>query len=210
MRPNDRSHAADRRELEDERHVGNGEYFAVRVERILPAALPPLAEVRGELTRIWTLREIGRRMEARAEELAARLKKGETLEAVAASAGSPINRLNNLDRASASRMGQALGPGVLAAVFNATAGETFTARNATNGVAVGKLLAVRAGGGPMLARMAEDARGQMNGQLFQELQQASRLAAREEMKVKVDYDRARAAIGLEPAEAPDAKGKAKK
>jgi peptidyl-prolyl cis-trans isomerase D len=56
--------------------------------------------------------------------------------------------------------------------------------------------------------MAEEARSQMNGQLFQELQQASRLAARQEMKVKVDYNRARAAIGLEPIE--PAGGKAKK
>lgn len=188
--------------------AGNGEYYAVRVERIMPAALPPLAEVKPQLSRVWTLREIGKRMDAKAEELAARVRKGETLEAVAASAGAPVSRLASLDRASAARAGAELGQETLAAVFNAKPGEVFTAHNARSGVIVGKLQAIRAGQGPMLARMAEDARSQMNNQLFGEIQQASRLAARQEMKVKIDYNRARAAIGLEPVEPPAAKGKA--
>jgi hypothetical protein len=50
----------------------------------------------------------------------------------------------------------------------------------------------------------------MNQQLMRELQEASRGAAREAMKVKVDYNRARSAIGLEPVQAPADKGAAKK
>jgi len=73
---------------------------------------------------------------------------------------------------------------------------------------VGRLEAVRGGQGPMLARMAEDARTQMNSQLFREAEEAARAAARAKMKVQIDYNRARTALGLEPVETPA--GKAKK
>lgn len=189
--------------------AGNGEYFAVRVERILPASLPPLAEVKPRLTQIWMLREIGKAMDARAEALAARLKKGESLETVAAAAGSPVTRIAGLSRAGAQRYAQ-LGQETLGAAFRGKPGETFTAHNEQSGVVVGKIEAINAGGGPMLAQMAEQARAQMNEQLFRELEQSARTAARADMKVKVDYNRARAAIGLEPIETAAPKGKAEK
>jgi hypothetical protein len=48
--------------------------------------------------------------------------------------------------------------------------------------------------------MAERARNQMNASLFDELQQAAVTSARERMKPKVDYAKARLALGLEPEE----------
>ncbi|MDB5454260.1 MAG: rotamase family protein, partial [Caulobacteraceae bacterium] len=65
-------------ELQD---AGGGEFFAVRVERVLPPALPPLAEVKPQLVRVWMMREVSKQMEARATALAARVRKGESLEA---------------------------------------------------------------------------------------------------------------------------------
>ena len=69
-------------EVED---AGHGEFFAVRVEKIIPPAMPPLDEIRPMLTRAWTQRELRKALQAKADALVARLKKGETLEAVAAS-----------------------------------------------------------------------------------------------------------------------------
>jgi peptidyl-prolyl cis-trans isomerase D len=187
--------------------AGQGEYFAVRVERIIPPSMPPLAEVKPQLTRVWMLRELAKRMQARADELAARVRKGETLEAVAASIGSQVNRIAALDRRSAGQNREA-SQDLLAKVFTAKPGEVFTAENARFGFVVGRLQNVSAGEGPTLARMTEEARPQMTVALFRELEETARNAARQEMKVKINEARARTALGLEPI-AP-AKGKAEK
>src|SRR5690606_26812310 len=81
--------------------AGEGESFAVKVERVVPPAMPPLAEVRTELARGWSARGTARRMEARANELAERVRKGESLEAVAASAGLKVSRAEGLSRQTA-------------------------------------------------------------------------------------------------------------
>lgn len=177
--------------------AGNGEYFAVRVEKILPPAMPPLAEVKPQLTRVWMLREVAKRMQARADAFAARLRKGESLEAVAASAGGKVEHLNGLDRQTAGQ-NPAVSRDLLAKAFTAKPGDVFTAENTHFGFLVGKLETVRAGEGPTLARMAEEARPQMTLTLFRELGESAHVAARAKLKVKEDINRARAAIGLEP------------
>jgi len=193
----------------DVQDAGNGEYFAVRVERVIAPAMPPLAEVKPQLLRVWMLREIAKRMQTRADELAARVRKGETLEAVAASSGSQVTRVGGLDRQSAAQ-NQTLSQDLLGKTFAARPGEVFTADNSRFGLLVAKLESVSAGQGPTLARMTEETRPQMTMALFRELGESARTAAAQELKVKTDYTRARAAIGLQPVEAPEAKtGKAK-
>jgi peptidyl-prolyl cis-trans isomerase D len=189
--------------------AGQGEYFAVRVEKILPPAMPALAEVKPQLVRVWMLREIAKRMQARADELAARVRKGESLEAVAASVGSQVTHVTGIDRRSASQNREA-SQDLLAKVFTSKPGEVFTAENARFGFIVGKLESVNAGQGPTLARMTEEARPQMTVALFRELEETARTSARQEMKVKVSEARARAALGLEPLEPAKAPGKAEK
>jgi peptidyl-prolyl cis-trans isomerase D len=189
--------------------AGQGEYFAVRVEKIIPPAMPPLAAVKPQLVRVWMLREIGKRMEARANDLAARVRKGEVLESVAASIGSQVGRIPALDRRSASQ-NREVSQELLAGVFTAKPGEVFVARNNRFGYVVGKLVSVSAGEGPTLARMTEAARPQMTVELFRELEETARSAARQEMKVRVSETRARAALGLEPLEPAKAGGKAEK
>ena len=184
-------------EVED---AGGGEYFAVRVEKILPPAMPPLAEVKPQLTRVFMMREVAKRMQARADELAARVKKGESLDAVAASAGASVTRIPGLSRQNASQM-QGMSQDILGKTFTSKPGDVFTAENNHFGFVVGKLEAVHAGEGPTLARMAEDMRPQMSVSLFRELADTARFASRQKVKVTVDAARARAAIGLEPVDA---------
>jgi peptidyl-prolyl cis-trans isomerase D len=191
---------------------GEGQYFAVRVEKIIPPALPPLdAALRAELTRVWTGRETLKRMQARADALAARVRKGEALDAVAASANAQVRRVAGLSRQSA-QQNRELSQDALGQVFAAKPGETFTARDNQFAVVVGKLETVRPGDPAMAARITALGRDQMSMELFRELEESSRLAARRAMKVKVDESRARAALGLDPAAQPPAgkaEGKAK-
>jgi peptidyl-prolyl cis-trans isomerase D len=183
-------------EVED---AGNGEYFAVRVEKILPPAMPPLAEIKPQLTRVFMMREVAKRMQARADELAARVKKGESLDAVAASAGASVTRIPGLSRQNAAQM-QGMSQDILGKTFTSKQGDVFTAENNHFGFVVGKLEAVHAGEGPTLARMAEDMRPQMSVALFRELADTARFASRQKVKVTADAARARAAIGLEPVD----------
>lgn len=183
--------------------AGNGEYFAVRVEKIIPPALPPLAEVKPQLAQAWMMRETAKAMQAKADELAARVRKGESLDAVAASAGTKVTRVAAVDR----RTGQQnplVSPEILGHVFGGKPNDVFVARARNFAMVVGKVDATHVGDPAQLAMLAEQTRPQMTATIFREIGQSAQTAARDELKVKVDYNRARAAIGLPPL---DAKGK---
>ncbi|MFD1190539.1 peptidylprolyl isomerase [Phenylobacterium conjunctum] len=191
-------------EIED---AGQGEYFAVRVEKVIGKALPPLAEVKPQLVRVWMLREMTKRLQAKADELAARVKKGESLEAVAGSVGQRVVRVTGLDRQNAAQ-NQTLSRDALGKAFNLPKGDVFTAENGQAfGLVVAKLEGVHAPSGSTLARATEDMRPQVTMALFRELGADARRYARTELKVKVNTDQARAALGLEPE---DTKGKGDK
>ena len=184
--------------------AGGGEYFAVRVEKIVPPAMPPLAEIRPQLAQVWTIRELAKAMQAKADALAARVRKGESLDAVAASAGAAVTRAPAVDRRSGPQ-NPLMSPEILSQVFGGKPGEVFVARG-RDGVVVGKVEATHVGDSAGLAMLTEQVRPQMTETIFREIGAGAQTAARQELKVKADYDRARAAIGLEPL-AP-AKGKA--
>lgn len=188
--------------------VGAGEFTAVRVERIIPSALPTLDEVRPRIVEAWRMREIDRALEARATELAARVRKGESLEAVAASGGYTVSRLNGLSRQTAGQ-DPTLPREVLVRGFTDKPGQVFTARLAPIGRAIGVAGNVQMVATPTAAQIAESQRPQMSQALFGELAQSAQLAARNRLKVRVDADRARAAVGMEPL-TPAAKGQAEK
>jgi peptidyl-prolyl cis-trans isomerase D len=191
----------------DVQEAGDGEYFAVRVDRVVAPAMPPLEEVKPQLVRVWTMREIAKRMQTRADELAARVRNGETLDAVAAASGARVIRVANLDRQSAAQ-NQTLSQDLLGKTLAARPDEVFTADNSTFGMVVAKLERVSSGQGPTLARMTEETRPQMTMALFRELGEAARTTARQKLKVKTDYALARTAIGLQAeAEAPAPAGK---
>jgi peptidyl-prolyl cis-trans isomerase D len=181
-------------EVED---AGNGEYFAVRVEKVIPPAIPPFEEIKPVLTRAWTQRELVKAMQARADALAERVKKGESLEAVAASAGSSVTQIPGIDRRSVQQHTE-LSQDMLGKLFSSRPGEVFTAQNSHFGLVVGKLSAVHAGDETTVARGAEQIRPQMSTAFYREIAESAHVAARQRMKVTIDANRAREAIGLEP------------
>jgi len=185
--------------------AGGGEYFAVRVDKVIPPAIPPLAEIRPKLAQAWTMRELATRMSAKADELAARVKKGETLEAVAASVGAKVSRVPGLNRQNASQSPQAAQE-ILAQTFTGKQGDVFTARNG-QGYVVGKIEAIRIADVPTMAQAVEQNRPQMTQAYARELMNAAHAAGRQKIKVTIDAERARAALGLEPETATKPAGK---
>src|SRR4030095_8304068 len=107
-----------------------------RVERIVPAHVPPLDEIRPIVTQVWMQREVVKALEAKAAALTAHLQKGESIDAVAASAGASVLRVPGLSRQTANTH-QELGRGVLARAFGSKPGEVWSAR-APNGIAVAR------------------------------------------------------------------------
>jgi peptidyl-prolyl cis-trans isomerase D len=181
-------------EVED---AGNSEFFAVRVEKVIPPAIPPFAEIKPILTRAWTQRELVKAMQAKADALAERVKKGESLEAVAASAGSSVTQIPGIDRQSVQQHTE-LSQDLLGKLFTSRTGDVFTAQNSHFGLVVGKLTAVHTGDETTVARAAEQIRPQMSGAFYREISESAHVAARQRMKVTIDANRAREAIGLEP------------
>jgi peptidyl-prolyl cis-trans isomerase D len=180
-------------EVED---AGNGEFFAVRVEKVTPPAMPPLEEIKPMLTKVWTQRELTKALQAKADGYIARIKKGETLQAVAASAGSSLTEVPAIDRRNASQ-NQTLSQDLLAKLFTSRPGDVFTAQGA-QGFVVGKLEAVHGGDPTQLAQMVEQLRPQMSNGYLREIGESAHLYARQKIKVTIDANRAREAIGLEP------------
>ena len=188
--------------------LGDGAYFAVKVERVIPARVQALADVRPQVTQFWMQREIVRALEAKANGLVERVRKGESFDTVAASAGLPVSRLPGLTRQTAGQH-QDLGREVLGKALSARPSEVWTA-GSPNGIVLGRIDNIRVEAGPTAARMAEMSRGQLTQVLFQEMAESAQAYARNKLKVKVDRDRARAAIGFEPLKADAKAGTEKK
>lgn len=187
--------------------LGGGQYFAVRVDKVIPPALPTLAEIKPQLTRYWMIREMGKRLEAKADELSARVKKGESLDAVAASLGAKVVRIPAVDRRTAGQ-NPALPQEVVGHAFAVKPGEAFTAQLSGAAFAVGKLEAVHAGDPAQLGQATEQTRLPMTQTVSTEFIESAAFYARDRMKVKVDANRARAALGLEPLDAKGGKAPA--
>jgi peptidyl-prolyl cis-trans isomerase D len=181
-------------EIED---AGNGEYFAVRVDKVIPAAMRTLEEVRAPITQAWKQREVARAMQAKADQLAAQVTKGGDLAAVAKTAGVSVAEVPGVDKQNAGQ-NQTLSRDMLSKIFTAKPGEVFTAQFSRFAFVVGKLEAVHAGEPARLAAMAEQIRPQMSQAFFNEMAETAELAARRKVKMQIDENRAREAIGLEP------------
>ena len=181
-------------EVED---AGNGEFFAVRVEKVTPPSIPPFDEIKPVLARAWSQRELVKAMQARADELAARVKKGETLDAVAASAGAKVTHTPGLNRQSIQQHTE-MSQDMLGKMFTSRPGDVFTAQNSHFGLVVGKLEAIHTGDTATLAQMVEQIRPQMSNGFYREIVESAHLAARQKIKPTIDANRAREAIGLEP------------
>lgn len=188
--------------------LGDGASFAVKVDRVVPPRVRALDEVRAEVTRYWTQREIVRALEAKAAAFTERVRKGESFDAVAAASGLTITRAPGLSRQNAQSQ-QALGREVIGRALAARPGEVWTA-GAPNGIVVGRVDNVRMGDPSTAARLADMSRGELGNVLFREMAESAQTYSFAKLKVKADRARARAALGFEPLKADTKTGAAEK
>lgn len=193
--------------------AGGGDYFALRVDQIIPPTMPPTASVRPKVVETLRMRRQAELMQARADALLARVKKGESLDAVAASAGVAVVRVNAISRATLQEH-QALGRELVGGALGAKKGEPFTAAGPNFTVAVAVITAIRAGDPAQVAQATEQGRMQFTQELFGDITESARGYARTRLKTKTDATRARTAIDptyVPPQaagkEAPGGKGK---
>lgn len=146
---------------------------------------------------------MNKRLKARADALLARVKKGDAIEAVAASAGGQIASLARIDRASAGQ-NRTVSPDVLNQLFASKTGAAFIGQDVQFGFVVAKVTAIRGGDLAQAAQIAESQRPQVTMQMFEEIGQLGRKSARTAVKVKTDFVRAKTALGFAPEEAKGA------
>jgi peptidyl-prolyl cis-trans isomerase D len=190
----------------DIEEAGKGEYYAVRVDKVLPPALPPLAEVRPQLARVYMLQQLTKAMQAKADALAARVQKGEPIEKVAASIGVHSVTVAGASRFRAQQFA-GLGRDFLGKMFEAKPGEVFTAQAPQFGIAVAKVDGVHSARPEDAAPLVEQQRKELTQDLFEQVGNAAERYARDKIKARTYLDRARMALGVDPKEM-EAKDKA--
>jgi peptidyl-prolyl cis-trans isomerase D len=178
-----------------------GEYFIVRVDRVVAPALPPMAEIRPYLARNLMMRKMAEAVRARAEALQARVQKGESLDAVAASAGAKVVRVQGISRATAQAQ-EALGRELLGAAFGSKKGDVFTAAT-SSGVAVATITALRPGDVQQIAMAARQQQQQFTQQIFTDIGASVQSYAVGRVKAQGNIVNARAALGIAPSATPE-------
>lgn len=178
--------------------VSQTEQFMVRVDKITPPAPPPLAEVRGDLSKLLVARKQNELMQAKANELMARVRKGETMEAVAASVGATVVTERALTRMSAGEKQETLGQELIGGAFAGGPGAPFLARVPDKGIAVAKIDVVRGGKTETVAGFIQQASMQTTQQVMGDMVEAAGSYAKARVNARYDLDAARRALGLDP------------
>ena len=180
-------------DLED---VGSGEYFAVRVERIQPPALPSLADKRPQLARALMNEELLTALKAKAKDLMAVARKNGNLDAAAAQAGAHVVQDKGMQRLKAQQY-QALGREFLENVFAVKPGEVFAA-GGQGGIYIGRVDAAHPGDVQQTAQLAAAVRSRASQAYADDVLSAVQNAARKDLKATLNLPLARQTLGVDP------------
>lgn len=180
-------------DLED---AGSGEYYAVRVERVLPPALPSLTDKRPELAHAYMSEQLVTALKAKAKDLTAQAKKNGNLDAAAAQVGAQVIRLTGMQRLKAQQY-QTLGREFLEGVFAAKTGDVFAAGGQA-GVYIVRLDAARPGDTQQTAQLAAAVRGRASQAYADDILSAMQNAARQDLKPTLNVNLARQTLGVDP------------
>ena len=176
--------------------AGQGQYFVLRLDDIRPAALPTLADIREPLAQQWIQRENARRLTNKAEELAARVRGGEDIAAVARSAGAELTTRAGVQQNAEAQT--SLGEGVLGGLFGQGRGQVFTGPASQTAFVVGRVDAVRAPTPAIAAPIADQIRPRMAQDLINGAGEQLVAAAARSTKAENDPARAVEALGVTP------------
>jgi peptidyl-prolyl cis-trans isomerase D len=180
-------------DLED---AGSGEYYAVRVERVLPPALPSLTDKRPELARAYMNEQLVTALKAKAKDLTALAKKNGNLDAAAAQVGAKVSHLAGVQRLKAQQY-QALGREFLEGLFAAKTGDVFAAGGQT-GVYIIRLDSARPGDTQQTAQLAAAVRARASQAYADDILSSMQNAARQDLKPTLNLNLARQTLGVDP------------
>ena len=181
--------------------AGQGQYFVVRLDDVIPAAMPALEDVRDRVAQDWVARENVRLLSARSDALVARLRAGEDIAAVAASVGATVNSRAGVRQNE--ETAAALGQGVMGGLFSAERGQPFAQPQSADSIAIGRVDRIAAPTPAVAGDEAQQWRTRLAGATADPLFAAAVAAAAERMDATYDEELARQALGVTaPPSAP--------
>ena len=182
--------------------LGEGQFFVVQVNDIIPAAMPSLDEVRAPVTRAWIARENVRLLSARSDALMARLRAGEDIAAVAASVGASVTSRTGIkqDEATVAQLGQ----GVVGGLFSAEKNQPFSQPQSEDSIAIGRVDRIAAPVAALVAGEAQQWRARLGAAPGDPLYNAAVVAAAERVKATYNEELAREALGVTAPVTPPA------
>lgn len=186
-----------------------GVYYAVRVDKVAPSAVIPLAEIREPLAKKMMEETAFKAIADKAKALQARLDKGEAFDVVARSAGLTVTRITGATRQDQDKYSKELGRDFAGQFFGAKPGASFLAIT-PKGVALVKVEAVKTGDPKQMALFTAAQRGAFGRQLVQDISPQLADYAKTKVKPKVHRDIALKALGLDPKQYSDKPKKADK
>ena len=180
--------------------AGEGRYFVVRVDDVIPAALPKLEDIREDLTRAWTARENVRLLSARSDALMSRLRAGEDIAAVAASVGATVTSRSGVkqDQETMAQLGQ----GVMTGLFSAERNQPFSQPQSRDSIAIGRVDRVTAPTAALAASEAQQWRARLGQATSEPMFSSAVAAAAGRVDATYNEELAREALGLEATPVP--------
>jgi peptidyl-prolyl cis-trans isomerase D len=184
----------------DVESLGEGQYFAVKLNTVKASGPVPLDDaLRARLAGAWQAQKVSLAVEAKADDIMARLKQGESFEKIAAEVKSPLDKKPGVNRQVAM---QNFG-GAGARMFAVKAGETFQAQVNEVAFVVGRIDAIHQGTPEAANQLAPSIAPQLTNSFKQDIATITPKAARQAVKTKTYPDTALRALGVTP---PDTKG----
>ncbi len=186
-----------------------GVYYAVRVEKIAPPTVIPLAEVKDKLTKKLMEETAFRAMADKAKALQGRLEKGESIDAVAKSTGASVIKITGASRQQQDKYTKDFGRDFAGLLFSQKPGGVYLALT-PKGIAVAKVDTIKTGDPKQLAMFTAAQRAPFGRQLIQDISPQLAEYAQTKIKPKTHRDLALTALGLDPKAYADKPVKADK
>ena len=181
----------------DVQDAGPGEYYAFKVDKVIPPSLPPLDQFRPLLAQAYMQEQLNTALRAKAEALIGELKQGKPMDALAATVGSTVTRQPGLQAIRAQQY-QALGNQFVAQVFGQKSGAVFAAPGPT-GLFIARLDAIRPGDPAATAQLLGAIQPRVSQDYLRDLIATTKAASEKMVKVNVNLPLARQALGIDPA-----------
>jgi peptidyl-prolyl cis-trans isomerase D len=173
-----------------------GEYFALRVEKVIPPMLPSIDKLRPQLVQAFQQQDLQKRLTAKLAELQESVKKGQSFEAAAQSIGSQVVHLKiNISQAQQTRN---LPPALLSQIFGGKPGDLIV----TGAGGLARIDAIEPVPPGVIATVLPAGQQALGRGVFDELQQEARAWTKDQVKPKINVALARQAIGASDKAAP--------